>query len=40
MSHLKSISFDNFRVFEKKTFFDLSPITYLTGPNSSGKVLY
>lgn len=37
MSHLKSISFDNFRIFKNKTHFELSPITYLTGPNSSGK---
>ncbi len=37
MSHLKKISFNNFRVFEEKTVFNLSPITFLTGPNSSGK---
>ena len=37
MSHLTQISFDNFRVFESKTVFDLAPITFLTGPNSSGK---
>lgn len=37
MSHLTQISFDNFRVFDEKTIFDLAPITFLTGPNSSGK---
>lgn len=37
MSHLKSIYFKNFRVFRNKTIFELSPITFLTGPNSSGK---
>lgn len=37
MSHLTQISFENFRVFEEKTTFDLAPITFLTGPNSSGK---
>ncbi|HEU4791752.1 MAG TPA: DUF3696 domain-containing protein [Flavobacterium sp.] len=37
MSHLKYISFDNFRVFEQRTKFELSPLTFLTGPNSSGK---
>jgi predicted ATP-dependent endonuclease of OLD family len=37
MSHLKSLSFDNFRVFDKKTELELCPLTYLTGPNSSGK---
>jgi predicted ATP-dependent endonuclease of OLD family len=37
MSHIKSLSIDNFRVFDKKTELELCPITYLTGPNSSGK---
>ncbi len=37
MSHLTQISFENFRVFDAKTTFDLAPITFLTGPNSSGK---
>ena len=37
MSHLNRISFKNFRVFDSKTVFDLHPITFLTGPNSSGK---
>lgn len=37
MSHLTQISFENFRVFAEKTVFDLAPITFLTGPNSSGK---
>ena len=37
MSNLTQISFKNFRVFDSKTVFDLAPITFLTGPNSSGK---
>jgi predicted ATPase len=37
MSHLKKITFDNFRVFENKTSLDIHPLTFLTGPNSSGK---
>lgn len=37
MSHLTQISFENFRVFDEKTVFELAPITFLTGPNSSGK---
>ncbi|WP_192901697.1 DUF3696 domain-containing protein [Psychroflexus aestuariivivens] len=37
MSHLKYISLENYRVFDKKTKFEICPITYLTGPNSSGK---
>lgn len=37
MSHLIQVSFENFRVFNSKTVFDLAPITFLTGPNSSGK---
>ncbi|WP_282039340.1 AAA family ATPase [Saccharicrinis aurantiacus] len=37
MSHLKSIYFKNFRVFKSKYNFETCPITFLTGPNSSGK---
>lgn len=37
MSHLTQLSFENFRVFDEKTTFELAPITFLTGPNSSGK---
>jgi predicted ATPase len=37
MSNLTQVTFENFRVFNTKTIFDLAPITFLTGPNSSGK---
>ena len=37
MSHLRSISFKNYRIFNEKTSFELRPLTFLTGPNSSGK---
>lgn len=37
MSHIKSLSIENFRVFENMTDFEFSPLTFLTGPNSSGK---
>ena len=37
MSHLKNISFNNYRIFETHAEFDLRPLTFLTGPNSSGK---
>lgn len=37
MSHLNKLSFTNFRVFNKKSDFNIRPITFLTGPNSSGK---
>lgn len=37
MTNLRGIGFENFRVFEKPEWFDFSPITILTGPNSSGK---
>jgi predicted ATPase len=37
MSHLKFLTLDNYRVFDQKTKFEISSITYLTGPNSSGK---
>lgn len=33
----ESIGFENFRIFEKEVLIDLTPITILTGPNSSGK---
>lgn len=31
------ISLTNFRIFQKKTDFELAPITILTGANNSGK---
>jgi AAA15 family ATPase/GTPase len=34
---IKGISFENFRVFQDKSDFELAPITILTGANSSGK---
>lgn len=37
MSQIKTISFENYRIFEKQTNFDLAPLTFLIGPNSSGK---
>lgn len=37
MSHLQNITFTNFRVFNNKTDFEIRPLTFLTGPNSSGK---
>jgi predicted ATPase len=37
MSHIKYISLDNFRVFKDKAKLEICPITYLIGPNSSGK---
>jgi predicted ATPase len=37
MSHIKYISLNNFRVFKDKTKLEICPITYLIGPNSSGK---
>lgn len=37
MSHLKNVYFKNFRVFKSKYNFETCPITFLTGPNSSGK---
>lgn len=37
MSHIKYISLNNFRVFKEKTKLEICPITYLIGPNSSGK---
>lgn len=37
MAYIKTIGVENFRLFKKKAVFDLSPITILTGINSSGK---
>lgn len=37
MSQIKTIYFDNYRIFEKQNNFDLTPINFLIGPNSSGK---
>lgn len=37
MSYIKKITFDNFRIFESETTFEIKPITFLVGPNSSGK---
>lgn len=37
MSHIKHLSIENFRIFDQKTHFELCPLTFLTGPNSSGK---
>jgi len=37
MSYLKKISFENYRVFDKKYEFEFAPITLVTGPNNSGK---
>lgn len=37
MAHLRGFGLENFRVFEKETWFDFAPITILTGTNSSGK---
>uniref|UniRef100_UPI0040495F8F DUF3696 domain-containing protein n=2 Tax=Flavobacterium sp. TaxID=239 RepID=UPI0040495F8F len=37
MSQIKTIYFDNYRIFEKQNHFDLTPINFLIGPNSSGK---
>lgn len=34
---IKRIGFENFRVFKDRTNFELTPITVLTGTNSSGK---
>lgn len=34
---MKSITLENFKLFGKPTQFDLSPVTILTGKNSSGK---
>lgn len=37
MAQITNIGLENFRVFKKFTNFEISPITILTGPNSSGK---
>lgn len=37
MAHIRSLGLENFRVFSEKTDFEFSPITILTGTNSSGK---
>lgn len=37
MAHLTRFGVENFRVFEKETWFDFAPITILTGTNSCGK---
>ncbi|WP_052592170.1 AAA family ATPase [Aureispira sp. CCB-QB1] len=37
MAKIINIGLENYRVFKEYTHFDLSPITILTGPNSSGK---
>lgn len=37
MAHLTHFGLDNFRVFSDPTLFEFSPITILTGTNSSGK---
>lgn len=36
-SNLNSITVENLRLFKEETSFEFSPITILTGPNSSGK---
>lgn len=37
MAVIKSISLNNFRIFDKMTKFELAPLTILTGANNSGK---
>ncbi|MBK8493483.1 MAG: AAA family ATPase [Saprospirales bacterium] len=37
MPILSGFGLKNFRVFKEETFFELAPITLLTGTNSSGK---
>lgn len=37
MAVIKSISLNNFRIFDKMTKFELAPLTLLTGANNSGK---
>lgn len=37
MSHIDKLIFNRFRIFESEFEMDLKPITFLTGPNSSGK---
>lgn len=37
MSQIKTIYFENYRIFETQQNFDLNSINFLIGPNSSGK---
>ncbi|WP_294271965.1 DUF3696 domain-containing protein [uncultured Chryseobacterium sp.] len=37
MSQINTISLENYRIFKKQMKFELSPINFLIGPNSSGK---
>lgn len=37
MAHLENISLEKFRVFHSPFTMDIAPLTFLTGPNSSGK---
>lgn len=37
MSHIESITFNKFRIFDSEFEMELKPITFLVGPNSSGK---
>jgi predicted ATPase len=37
MSHLQGFGIENFLVFKRRTNFEFAPITFLTGPISSGK---
>ena len=34
---IKKIAIENFRVFKEKTSFEIRPLTFLIGPNNSGK---
>lgn len=37
MSQINAIYFENYRIFKNRNKFELSPINFLIGPNSSGK---
>ena len=37
MSHIEELTLNKFRVFENEFRLNLTPLTFLTGPNSSGK---
>lgn len=37
MSHIESITFNKFRIFDSEYEMELKPLTFLVGPNSSGK---
>ncbi|WP_113651996.1 DUF3696 domain-containing protein [Pedobacter namyangjuensis] len=37
MAHLENITLNKFRVFNEEFSLDIHPLTFLTGPNSSGK---